>query len=64
MDTPGVLSGEKQRIERNYNFVEVRAVCMGRVCIGLCVRAVCMVRVCMGLCVRMGTFVFVCVHEA
>ena len=24
VDTPGVLSGEKQRIERNYNFVEVR----------------------------------------
>jgi EH domain-containing protein 1 len=23
VDTPGVLSGEKQRIERSYNFVEV-----------------------------------------
>ena len=26
IDTPGVLSGEKQRIERNYN---VRVVCYG-----------------------------------
>ena len=29
MDTPGVLSGEKQRIERTYPFIEVRRAARG-----------------------------------